>query len=140
MNNLKTGLLLTTLTVLFVALGSALAGRTGAMIAFGIAVAMNIGSYWFSDKLVLRMYKAREAGPEEAPELHALVADLAQRAAKIAAADIIVVSGGNTLFAVTRWRRLGVDVLLREAMERGAVLCGGSAGAIIWTSSPRSAK
>ena len=80
MNNLKTGLLLTTLTVLFVALGSALAGRTGAMIAFGIAVAMNIGSYWFSDKLVLRMYKAREAGPEEALELHALVADLAQRA------------------------------------------------------------
>ena len=54
------------------------------------------------------------------------------RAAAIGAANIIVVSGGNTLFAVTRWRRLGVDVLLREAMERGAVLCGGSAGAIIW--------
>ena len=62
----------------------------------------------------------------------ALVPPAAQRAAKIAAADIIVVSGGNTLFAVTRWRRLGVDVLLRQAMERGAVLCGGSAGAIIW--------
>ena len=54
------------------------------------------------------------------------------RAASIGSADIIVVSGGNTLFAVTRWRRLGVDKLLRKAMERGAVLCGGSAGAIIW--------
>lgn len=55
-----------------------------------------------------------------------------ERAASIGNADIIVVSGGNTLFAVTRWRRLGVDVLLRKAMENGAVLCGGSAGAIIW--------
>lgn len=55
-----------------------------------------------------------------------------ERSTSIGNADIIVVSGGNTLFAVTRWRRLGVDQLLRKAMERGAVLCGGSAGAIIW--------
>ena len=48
----------------------------------------------------------------------------AQREAAIGEADIIVVSGGNTLFAVTRWRRLGVDLLLKQAMERGAVLCG----------------
>lgn len=47
-------------------------------------------------------------------------------------ADIIAVSGGNTLFAMTRWRRLGVDKMLRRAMDRGAVLCGGSAGAICW--------
>jgi dipeptidase E len=47
-------------------------------------------------------------------------------------AHIIAVSGGNTLFAMTRWRRLGVDGMLRRAMERGAVLCGGSAGAICW--------
>lgn len=80
MNNFKTGLLLTALTLIFVAIGSALAGRTGAVIAFGIAVAMNVGSYWFSDKLVLRMYKAKEAGPEQVPELYAMVADLAQRA------------------------------------------------------------
>ena len=47
-------------------------------------------------------------------------------------ADIIAVSGGNTLFAVRRWKSLGVHKLLRAAMDRGAVLCGGSAGAICW--------
>ena len=50
----------------------------------------------------------------------------AARAAATGAADIIIVSGGNTLHAVNRWRRLGVDTLLKEAMERGAVLAGGS--------------
>lgn len=47
-------------------------------------------------------------------------------------ADVILASGGNTLFAVDRWRRLGLDGLLRDALRRGAVLCGGSAGAICW--------
>lgn len=50
----------------------------------------------------------------------------------IRAADIIAVSGGNTLFAVTRWRKLGVDRMLKDALDRGAVMCGGSAGAICW--------
>ena len=52
--------------------------------------------------------------------------------AAIGRADIIAVSGGNTLFAVARWRRLGVDKLLTAAWERGAVMIGGSAGAICW--------
>lgn len=47
-------------------------------------------------------------------------------------ADVIIASGGNTLFAVDRWRRLGVDRLIRQALQRGAVLSGGSAGAISW--------
>ena len=47
-------------------------------------------------------------------------------------ADAIIVSGGNTLYALDRWKILGIDRLLREAMERGAVLTGGSAGAICW--------
>jgi len=50
----------------------------------------------------------------------------------IEAADVVVVSGGNTLFAVRRWRTLGVDALLKKAMERGAVMAGGSAGSICW--------
>ena len=50
----------------------------------------------------------------------------------IDAADVVVVSGGNTLYAVSRWVQCGIDVALRRAMERGAVLCGGSAGAICW--------
>ena len=53
-------------------------------------------------------------------------------AAIIGSADIIQVSGGNTLFAVRRWRNLGVDKLLHAAMARGCVLCGGSAGCICW--------
>lgn len=52
--------------------------------------------------------------------------------AAIDAADIIAVSGGNTLFAMSRWRRLGIDILLRGAWERGTIMCGGSAGAICW--------
>ena len=55
-----------------------------------------------------------------------------ERRAAIESADIIVVSGGNTLFGMSRWRQTGVDVLLRAAWERGAVMCGGSAGAICW--------
>lgn len=47
-------------------------------------------------------------------------------------ADVVAVSGGNTLFAVTRWRRLKIVPMLQRAMERGAVMCGGSAGAICW--------
>lgn len=51
---------------------------------------------------------------------------------KINSADIIVVSGGNTLYAVDTWRKLNIDTHLKKAMERGAVLSGGSAGAICW--------
>jgi dipeptidase E len=50
----------------------------------------------------------------------------------VEAASVIVVSGGNTLYAVDRWMRLGLDGLLRAAVGRGAVVCGGSAGAICW--------
>lgn len=56
----------------------------------------------------------------------------AEIVAKIRRADIIYVGGGNTLMMMNLWRRLGVDVLLREAYERGAVCCGVSAGSICW--------
>ena len=80
MNNLKTGILLTLLTVLLVVAGSALGGQHGALIAFVFALLMNGGAYWFSDRVVLRMYKAGEVSEAEAPELYGIVADLAQRA------------------------------------------------------------
>ncbi|KAL3911327.1 MAG: hypothetical protein SGARI_001700, partial [Bacillariaceae sp.] len=51
---------------------------------------------------------------------------------KLQTADIIVVGGGNTLYAMDRWTKLGLVPMIREAMERGAVLTGGSAGAIVW--------
>lgn len=56
----------------------------------------------------------------------------AEIAAKIRSVDIIYVGGGNTLMMMNLWRRLGVDKLLREAYERGAVCCGVSAGSICW--------
>ena len=57
--------------------------------------------------------------------------DAAMRAA-VGAADVILVSGGNTLFARDRWVKIGLDALMKGALARGAVLCGGSAGGIVW--------
>ena len=80
MNNLKTAFLLTVLTVLLVWMGGALGGGGGALFAFVFALAMNLGSYWWSDRIVLRMYRAHPVTAEQAPELVGMVADLAQRA------------------------------------------------------------
>ena len=79
-NMLKTVLLMTVLTVALVLLGGWLGGRGGMVVALAIAGAMNFGSYFFSDRLVLRMYRAREVSREEAPELWAVVENLARRA------------------------------------------------------------
>ena len=57
---------------------------------------------------------------------------VAAMAAQVASAEVIIVSGGNTLFAVDRWNRFGLRPLLLDAMGRGCVMCGGSAGAICW--------
>lgn len=51
---------------------------------------------------------------------------------KVSKADVILISGGNSLYAVDRWHKIGLAPLFKAAMERGAVLCGGSAGAICW--------
>lgn len=80
MNTLKTGLLLTALTGLFVWIGHMAGGTAGMLIAFGLAVVMNVGSYWFSDKIVLRAVKARVIDREDAPDLYDMTERLAQRA------------------------------------------------------------
>lgn len=77
-NTFKTALLLTLLSGLLLLIGQGLGGRSGLLIAFGFAVVMNFGSYWFSDKVVLRMYKATEVGQDH--PLFRLTARLAQRA------------------------------------------------------------
>ena len=78
MNTLKTAFLLTVLTLLFIAIGGLLGGRQGMMVAFTFAMVMNLVSYWFSDKIVLAMYRARPAAEGEAPELVGAVRHLAQ--------------------------------------------------------------
>ena len=77
-NGLKTALLLGVLSGLLLLIGDLAGGADGLMIAFGIAVVMNFGSYWFSDKIVLRMYRAQQVGPEH--PLHQMTGRLAQRA------------------------------------------------------------
>ncbi len=72
-NMFKTALLLSGLTALFLVIGRAVGGEQGMIMAFGLAVLMNVGSYWFSDKIVLRMYGAREVSEAEAPSLHGIV-------------------------------------------------------------------
>jgi len=79
-NVLKTGLLLGVLTALFVLGGRAIAGEQGMIVGFVIAALMNFVSYWFSDKIVLKMYGAQPVDEAQAPGLHAMVRRLATRA------------------------------------------------------------
>lgn len=76
MNYVKTFILLLTLTFLLIWIGSLIGGPRGAMIAFIFALLINAGSYWFSDKIVLSMYKAREVSKNDAPELYSAVENL----------------------------------------------------------------
>jgi len=80
MNTIKIGLLLGALTGLLMLIGGWFGGQQGVVIAFIFAMVMNFGSYWFSDKIVLRMYKAQAVSENEAPELYATVKNLALKA------------------------------------------------------------
>jgi heat shock protein HtpX len=77
-NGFKTALLLGLLSGLLLAIGEWLGGANGLVMAFGIAAVMNLGSYWFSDKIVLRMYRAQQVGPEH--PLYRIVERLTVRA------------------------------------------------------------
>ncbi len=80
MNTMKTFLLMGVLTVMLVFIGRLLGGEGGMIMAFVLAAVMNFGTYWFSDKLVLRMYKAQQVTQADAPELYNLVQELSGRA------------------------------------------------------------
>ena len=77
-NQFKTTVLLAALTVLIVLIGRMFGGNQGMMIAFIFAMLMNVGSYWYSDKIVLAMYRAKELSSGEAPQIHRMVEELAQ--------------------------------------------------------------
>lgn len=80
MNTLRTAILLAALTAIFVAVGYLIGGTSGMLIAFLIAVGINFFSYWNADKLVLRMYNAREVDARTAPEFYEMVGRLAMQA------------------------------------------------------------
>jgi heat shock protein HtpX len=79
-NSIKTTLLLGLMTGIILGIGQLFGGSQGLVIAFVFAVLLNFGSYWFSHKIVLAMYQAREVGLDEAPELYRIVQNLALRA------------------------------------------------------------
>jgi len=80
MNTLRTGILMAAMTGLFLAVGALVGGGTGMLIAFAMALAMNLFAYWNSDKVLLRMYGAQPVDAQSAPELYRLVEKLAANA------------------------------------------------------------
>ena len=80
MNTVKTAMLLAFLTAILLMAGGAIGGRGGATVALIFAGVMNFGAYWFSDKVVLRMYRAKEVSPSDTPQLHGIVRDLTMKA------------------------------------------------------------
>ena len=79
-NLMKTAILMAAITALFMVIGSVLGGRQGMMLALIVALGMNFFSYWFSDTLVLKMYKAQEVDETSASQFYGMVRELAQRA------------------------------------------------------------
>ncbi len=117
MNRIRTLILLATLTALFLWAGQALGGQTGLVLALVLAAAMNFGAYWFSDRIVLRMYGAREVSPTEAPELHSMVRGLAMRAGLPMPRLYVIPEDAPNAFATGRDPRHGV-VAVTEGLLR----------------------
>jgi heat shock protein HtpX len=102
MNNLKTTLLLSLLTILMVTMGSAIGGKSGMVFAFVMALGMNFFSYWFSDKIVLKMYGAQEIGEHEHPAFYSMVYRLAIQAGLPMPKVYIIPSESPNAFATGR--------------------------------------
>ena len=102
MQNLKTTFLLSLLTVLMVAMGSAMGGRSGMVMAFTMALGMNVFSYWFSDKIVLKMYGAQEIGEHDHPAFYGMVRRLALNAGLPMPKVYIIPSQSPNAFATGR--------------------------------------
>ncbi len=102
MNGLRTAGLMAVLIVLFALVGQAIGGSSGMMIAFVVAVGLNFASYWFSDKIVLRMYKAHEIGRDDAPELYDMIDRLRENAGLPMPKVYIIPSDQPNAFATGR--------------------------------------
>ena len=79
-NWVKTAILMAAITALFGAVGAAMGGKSGMLLALGFAVVSNFFAYWFSDKMVLRMYNAQEVDESSAPQFYGMMRELAERA------------------------------------------------------------
>jgi len=101
-NTLKTTFLLSLLTVLLVIMGGAVGGQGGMIVAFFMAAVMNFGSYWFSDRIVLRMYNARQVSREEHPAFYGMIERLADRAGLPMSKVYIIPNDSPNAFATGR--------------------------------------
>ena len=117
MNTLKTVVLLTFMTVLLVFVGGAIGGQNGMIIAFMMALVMNFVSYWFSDKIVLAMYKAQPVTEAQAPDLHAMIRRLTQKAGLPMPKVYIIPDESMNAFATGRNPEHGV-VAVTEGIMR----------------------
>lgn len=123
-NTVKTTVLLASLTGLFLVIGGAIGGQTGMIFALLLAVAMNMGAWWFSDTLALKMSGAREVTETEMPELHQMVAFLSQRANLPKPRVYLIESQAPNAFATGRSPSKGaiavttgiMDILNREEL------------------------
>ncbi|TYO98841.1 heat shock protein [Geothermobacter ehrlichii] len=102
MNRIKTALLLTCLTLLLVAMGNAIGGQSGMILALFIAGVTNFLSYWHSDRIILKMYKAREVSATEYPALYGMIYRLAQNADMPMPKVYIIPSASPNAFATGR--------------------------------------
>jgi heat shock protein HtpX len=121
MNTLKTVVLLTFLTVLLVFVGGAIGGRSGMIIAFAMALVMNFVSYWFSDKIVLRMYSAQPVTEAQEPELYGSVRRLSQKAGLPMPKVYIIPDESMNAFATGRNPEHGVVAVthgIKRALDR----------------------
>lgn len=98
----RTGILLAALTALIILFGRLLGGQTGMVIAFMLAMVMNAGSYWYSDKIVLSMYRAVDLAPSDAPMIHAMVDELTQRAGLPKPRVVLIPENAPNAFATGR--------------------------------------
>jgi len=116
-NHTKTLILLATLTALLLWGGQALGGREGLWLALALAAVLNVGAYWFSDKIVLRMHHAKEIRPQESPELYSIVRGLAARADLPMPRVYLIPEDAPNAFATGRSPRHGV-VAVTEGLLR----------------------
>ena len=101
-NRIKTVLLLAGMTAFLIVIGRLIGGRSGMYLAFILALGMNFVSYWFSDKIVLKMYGAQEVTPADAPQLHQIVDELAREAGLPKPRVYIIPDDSPTAFATGR--------------------------------------
>jgi len=118
-STLRTTILLAALTGLILAIGGALGGRQGMAMALAFAAATNFFGYWFSDQVVLKSYRARPVGPDELPELHALVESLATKAGlPVTPALYLLPSDGMNAFATGRSPRHAAVAVTEGLLQR----------------------